>query len=41
MTEMKFCYFGKVKDLTFKELYLCFYYGRKIEQLEATDFCWS
>ena len=29
---------GKVKDMTFKELWLSWYFGRLIEPLEAIDF---
>jgi len=29
---------GKVKDMTFKELWLAWYFGRPIERLEAIDF---
>lgn len=29
---------GKVKDLTYKELWLAWYFGRPIELLETGDF---
>jgi len=38
---LRFTYIGKAKDLTWKEMYLLWHYGRKIEILEAVDFCWS
>lgn len=31
-------YIGKAKGLTFKELFLAWYFGRLVEPLEATDF---
>lgn len=31
-------YKGKVKNLTYKELWLSWYFGRSIELLEAIDF---
>jgi len=31
-------YSGKARDLTFKELFLTWYFGRLIERLEAEDF---
>ncbi len=31
-------YSGKVKDMTYKELWLAWYFGRPIELLEAVDF---
>ena len=29
---------GKIKDLTYKELWLAWHFGRPIELLEAVDF---
>ncbi len=31
-------YSGKVKDMTRKEIWLAWHFGRPIELLEATDF---
>ena len=31
-------YKGKAKDMTYKELFLAWYFGRLIEPLETTDF---
>lgn len=30
---------GKIKNLTYKELWLAWHFGRPIEPLEAVDFC--
>ena len=31
-------FIGKAKDMTLKEIYFQFYFGRKIELLEGRDF---
>jgi len=31
-------YSGKAKDMTFKELWMRWYYGRPVELLETVDF---
>jgi len=31
-------YSGKAKDMTYKAIFLAWYYGRLIEPLEAVDF---
>lgn len=35
---MRLLYIGKVKDMTLKELWLLWRFGRKIELLEDADF---
>lgn len=32
-------YSGKAKNMTYKELYLAWHYGRPVERLEPCDFC--
>ena len=36
--QMKVVYHGKAKDLTLKELWLLYKFGRRTENLETTDF---
>lgn len=35
---MRFTYKGKLKDLTPKELWMLWHFGRKVEALEDVDF---
>lgn len=35
---MRILYIGKAKDMTLKELWLVWRFGRKIEPLESVDF---
>jgi hypothetical protein len=39
--ETRFVYKGKARDLTFKEMWMLWHFGRKIELLEDVDFCWN
>ncbi len=36
---MRIAYIGKFKDMSLKELWLFWRFGRKIEPLEDVDFC--
>ncbi len=36
--QMKVVYRGKAKDLTLKEIWLLYKFGRRTENLEDTDF---
>lgn len=35
---MRIAYIGKAKNMTLKEIWLCYTFGRPVEPIEAEDF---